>query len=306
MSLGLKIRKLRMNKNLTQKDLADQMHVTYQTVSKWEKDENEPDVSTLRELAKYFGCSMDHLLSEEESEEANAEVDEKEPVVVAPATVEKTIIIHEGEMHVCKKCLKDIPADDLAIDVVSSHRSRGRGRTSLSSHDEYYHKECLEEVKKERAMFALKVKNEKASRTKKMSFGWGIAGGVVALVVSLLIMLLVPACQKALHPALAVALSVIIGYAIFAMIYCIISGSYIGEVFMWCACLSIKFPGLIFSWDIDGFIWVIGMKILFAILGFLIGVAALAFAVALSAILGGVSFPFVLIHNIRNDYEDAF
>lgn len=35
MTLGAKIKKLRNEKNLTQKDLADQVHVTFQTVSKW-------------------------------------------------------------------------------------------------------------------------------------------------------------------------------------------------------------------------------------------------------------------------------
>ena len=90
------------------------------------------------------------------------------------------------------------------------------------------------------------------------------------------------------------------------MIYCILSGSYIGDVFVWCAGLSIKFPGLIFSWSIEGFAWLIAMKILFAILGFLIGVAALLLAIVLSSVLGAVSFPFVLIHNIRTDYENSF
>lgn len=96
-----------------------------------------------------------------------------------------------------------------------------------------------------------------------------------------------------------------IGYGVFAAIYCIISGSYIGEVFVWCARLTIKFPGLIFSWDLDGFMWLIAMKILFAVIGFLFGVFALLFAVGLSAVLGAVSFPFVLIHNNENEYEDA-
>ena len=47
------------------------------------------------------------------------------------------------------------------------------------------------------------------------------------------------------------------------------------------------------------------MKVLFAILGFLIGVFALIFATVLSATLGGISFPFVLMHNIHTDYEDT-
>lgn len=110
---------------------------------------------------------------------------------------------------------------------------------------------------------------------------------------------------KYVNPGLGVLYSILIGYALFAMLYCILSGSYIGDVFIWCSSLSIKFPGLIFSWDLDGFIWVIGMKILFAVIGFLVGILALLFAIAFSSLLGSISFPFVLIHNIRTDYEDA-
>ena len=61
MTLGQKLKKLRSDKNLTQKDLADQLHVTFQTISKWENDENEPDISTLKELAKLYECSIDYL-----------------------------------------------------------------------------------------------------------------------------------------------------------------------------------------------------------------------------------------------------
>ena len=67
MTLGQKIKKLRKRKGLTQKDVADYIHVAFQTVSKWEKGENEPGVSTLRELAKIFECSMDTLLSEDDN-----------------------------------------------------------------------------------------------------------------------------------------------------------------------------------------------------------------------------------------------
>lgn len=60
MTIGQKIKKLRLEKELTQKDVADQLHVTFQTVSKWEKDEDEPDISSLRKLSRLFGCSMGH------------------------------------------------------------------------------------------------------------------------------------------------------------------------------------------------------------------------------------------------------
>ena len=44
MTLGQKIKKFRNEKKLTQKDIAEQLNVSFQTVSKWENDENEPDI----------------------------------------------------------------------------------------------------------------------------------------------------------------------------------------------------------------------------------------------------------------------
>ena len=292
MTLGQKLKKLRIDKNLTQKDLADQLHVTFQTVSKWENDENEPDIATLKELAKLYGCSVDYLINEDE-------IVQKEE---QPASTQ-TVVIHQKEMHVCEYCKKDIPEDDLEISRVCT-RPAGRGHAA-EYRQALYHKECFVQLTKERQEAAKREKAARASRGKKLSFGWGIAGGVVAFVIALLVFLMAPDVKVAVHPALGVLYSVLIGYGIFAMLYCIISGSYIGEVFVWCASLSIKFPGIIFSWDLGGIIWLIWMKVLFAVLGFLIGILALLFAIVLSALLGGFSFPFVLIHNIRTDYEDA-
>ena len=99
MTFGQKLKKLRTEKNLTQKDLADQLHVTFQTVSKWESDINEPDFSTLKEIAKLLDCSIEYLFSEDEQP---VEEPQQEVVEVAPAPVEqvtKTIIIHQKELR---------------------------------------------------------------------------------------------------------------------------------------------------------------------------------------------------------------
>jgi len=304
MTLGQKIKKLRTDKGLTQKDLADQVHVTFQTVSKWEKDENEPDVSTLRELSKLFNCTMDYLLSEDESiETKQAEVIE-EPVVAPVEAVTKTIIIHQKELHVCRRCNKDIPENDLHVEHFCV-RTAGRGHTA-QYRDDYYHKSCFDEVTKERAEQKKRERIAHESSSKKKCFGWGIFAGLVGLGVSLGVFLGVEACKEVIHPGLAVLYAILIGYALFADLYCILSGSYIGDVFVTVAGWSIKFPGLIFSWDIEGFIWVIAMKILFAILGFMFGVFVLGLAIGLSAGLAALSFPFILAHNNKTQYEDAF
>ena len=292
MTLGQKIKKLRNENGLTQKDLSNMVNVTFQTVSKWENDENEPDVSTLKKLASLFGCSLDYLLSEEDEEPV---IEESKQEEIQP----QTIVIHQREAHVCEKCGRDIPENDLVMEDICT-RPAGRGH-SAEYRKGYYHTECLEEVKKERAEKARLARVRQASSGAKKSFGWGIAGGVIALGIALAVLL----TQTQLHPALCVLYSILIAYAIFAAVYCIVSGSYIGDVFLWCASLSIKFPGLIFSWDLEGFAWLIAMKILFAVLGFIVGVLALMLAIVMAGSLGAISFPFVLIHNIRTDYEDA-
>lgn len=64
MTFGNRLKKIREEKGLTQKELADQLHVTFQTVSKWEKDVNEPCFSTLKDIAKTLNCSIGYLFGE--------------------------------------------------------------------------------------------------------------------------------------------------------------------------------------------------------------------------------------------------
>lgn len=60
-TMGQIIRKLRKEKNLTQEDLAMQLGITYQAVSKWENGAGMPDISQVVPLAHIFGVSTDVL-----------------------------------------------------------------------------------------------------------------------------------------------------------------------------------------------------------------------------------------------------
>ena len=61
--IGDKIRLLRKNKNVTQTQLAEALSVSSQSVSKWENHSSVPDISLLPVIARYFGITMDELLS---------------------------------------------------------------------------------------------------------------------------------------------------------------------------------------------------------------------------------------------------
>ncbi|MBQ8519238.1 MAG: helix-turn-helix transcriptional regulator [Agathobacter sp.] len=64
---GKKIAELRKEKNLTQKDLADQLHVTDKAVSKWERGVNFPDLGLMEKLADALDTTPSILLGLENS-----------------------------------------------------------------------------------------------------------------------------------------------------------------------------------------------------------------------------------------------
>lgn len=61
MELGKKIRQLRFKAGLTQEQLAEQMGVVPQSVSKWETGAAMPDISLLPLIAETFGVTIDDL-----------------------------------------------------------------------------------------------------------------------------------------------------------------------------------------------------------------------------------------------------
>lgn len=59
--IGEKIKNLRRKNDLTQEKLADQLGVSYQTVSKWETGITSPDLSLIVPLARLFKVTTDEL-----------------------------------------------------------------------------------------------------------------------------------------------------------------------------------------------------------------------------------------------------
>lgn len=83
-SIGERLLALRMQKGMTQEELAEYLNVSRQSVSKWELNKTLPDVDKMVQLADLYGVSMDHLVRGLESEpaEAGAEQEEAETSVI--------------------------------------------------------------------------------------------------------------------------------------------------------------------------------------------------------------------------------
>ena len=73
-TIGKRIAQLRKEKGFTQEELAQQMEVSAQAVSKWENDLTCPDISSLPKLAKLLDVTVDELLSGKEEQAPLAQV----------------------------------------------------------------------------------------------------------------------------------------------------------------------------------------------------------------------------------------
>lgn len=69
--IGNKIRELRKKHRLTQEQLADNIGVSFQAVSKWENDIALPDITLIPVIANYFGVSTDEVLCYDSTEKDN-------------------------------------------------------------------------------------------------------------------------------------------------------------------------------------------------------------------------------------------
>lgn len=57
-----RLRNLRSEMKLTQKELAEKLNMQNTAISKYELGEREPDIENLNKIAEFFGCSTDYLL----------------------------------------------------------------------------------------------------------------------------------------------------------------------------------------------------------------------------------------------------
>lgn len=80
MTLGERIMYARKKTGMSQIDLADALEVSRQSVSKWETGESSPEVNRLKKLSDVLGVSVDWLLSDDDIEDLDIEVQYTAPI----------------------------------------------------------------------------------------------------------------------------------------------------------------------------------------------------------------------------------
>lgn len=56
------LKKLRKQNKLTQRALAEALHISQTSVSKYERGESEPDLAMVIEMADFFGVTVDEFV----------------------------------------------------------------------------------------------------------------------------------------------------------------------------------------------------------------------------------------------------
>lgn len=74
LNIGMNIKRLRLEKGLTQEQLADLLSVSTAAVSKWEARSTHPDITMLFPLAEVFGVRVDTLMGYD-AEKTKADID---------------------------------------------------------------------------------------------------------------------------------------------------------------------------------------------------------------------------------------
>jgi len=96
-TMGQIIKRLRKERGLTQEELAEQLNLTFQAVSKWENDTGMPDISQIVPLATVFGVSTDVLFGmygKNHAAEVQNLIAYAHSLVTSPATKESALLCY--------------------------------------------------------------------------------------------------------------------------------------------------------------------------------------------------------------------
>ena len=116
MSLGNKIKELRISNNLTQIELAEKLNLSKANISKYESNQIEPNVETLKMLSSLFDVSIDYL-TENENSDSPVKLEEPED----ENTVNVNILCKGAGAETIKVSREDL---DIVKDIVKKFQEK--------------------------------------------------------------------------------------------------------------------------------------------------------------------------------------
>lgn len=326
MTYGEKLIQLRKNADMTQADLGVRLGVTPQAVSKWEHDVAEPDLSTLRKISEIFKISIDDFLDNSKdittAQDAIAVAEEITPIVVDNAMKEvKESVVGEIVPAVADSVVKEmtpVVADSVATGmkehteavkeavevaqaktlgfcvecgIVVTDDNKGLLKPKILCAECY--KTIREKANAEKRAKEEKDVNERLEFRHKRNVTLFLGSALAAFVVAITLAIVILAKGDVGGKLIVTVLGLWVAYGLFSLVFeCRMDDGIIIDIMEWGLTRSIRWPGVIFTLDFGGLIFLIGIKILFAVLGFIIGAILFVFALGISMLISPFLFPF--------------
>ncbi len=272
MNNGEKIASLRKAKGMTQAELGTELNVTFQAVSKWERGESYPDFDTMSRLAKLFGVPLSYFENDEDGETAATAESAQEP---APVPAPKVML------GVCKECGKTVYEGEEATTEPALVCKKCVERKKVEA------KRAAEEEDKRRKA-AEQAKLDETHKIRNRGLIW--SGAIIGVIILLGVVGLVKDPTNVGYTLGGMAIVLVFGYTFVAQLFW---DGVIADITFFGGKV-VGMPGVIFDLDLDGIIFLIVVKILFAIIKFLIWLVTVIAAAVVAMIISPFTFPFAL------------
>lgn len=284
MNYGNKIAQLRKEKKFTQAELGARLNVTAQAVSKWENNLSEPALDSIRKMCELFGVSVDDFLGLPAPEKIPNEEIQPEKIRIISGY--------------CEKCGKPVSPNE--YEITHLHYDEKSADIDETFNQHIYCNECLSEIKeKQREQEVAKEQARKdfvyREKTKQFNRGF-IWGAIVCVIINIIVWLVYASLEN--KPTYLLICSVLLAVGSFTLTAQIFWDSWIAYTFaFFCRSFTVPF-GFIFSFDLDGFIWFISVKLVCSIICGLLSTAVFLLGLAFCLPASIINFGFSLSANL--------
>lgn len=302
MSLGEKICALRKEKSFTQAELGNALGVTYQAVSKWERDESMPDFEMISKLAKLFGVPISHFENNGENvanddaldavveDEQNDEVEQDAEIEQQQSSAQTA----NPALGVCTVCGKYVTADDVAQQSPKLVCKKCHAAQQAQAEQALAEKRRREKY----------LDDELSARFNKRAIIAAVVAGLIALTIFILQLVFMKKWRAEFEmSAMAYIVSAIAGFIMmFTWIFQLFFDGVVRSVTL-AGLYVIKLPGIIFSADLNGLIFLVVMKVLFFIITVVVFIGAIIVTSLVAMLLSLVTFVPVVIKILRRNED---
>lgn len=102
MSIGSRIKGLRVRMGLNKSDLANVLGISHVQIIRYERDESIPPAAKLRKIAEYFGVTIDYLLEDKRKKstvKVNISEQELNRLMQLPDEAKKKVVEYIDLLH---------------------------------------------------------------------------------------------------------------------------------------------------------------------------------------------------------------